>query len=1194
MLSSKNDDEQGMRTSLSRNAIIALVIILAGGSRRGVAQGDVHGLDPSKHITQYTLEIWQNGQGLPQSTVYALAQSADGYLWVGTQAGVSRFDGVTFKTWSPVNTPGIRNRYIRALLHDREGQLWLGTSNGGVSRMARGRFDAFETSSAGHINVLHQDRRGVIRAGSDSGLLVLEGNRFRAVPGSREAIRSLTELKDGTLLIGTESGIQTWTGQKLERWNPPDGAVDGQVSSMLQDREGNLWIGTSHGLVRSTGGNFERFTTADRLPSDRITSMIQTRNGQIWIGTSNGVARYYQGTFEAFSSREGLEGTEVSSVLEGLEGDLWIGTENGGINRFRDPIFTTYGKLEGMPTDMLWSAYGDRDGSLWVGTDRAGLIRFRSGQITVYDSTNGFPSQSSYATVQTRDGALWVGGDRGLIRYRSGRWEDLSQVPGAPTGWISALHQDTSGALWIGAGAGLYRFQDGAFQSFSRDIGVTTRVWTICEDRNGDLWFGTTGEGLVQLRDGRFRTYTPADGLTNGVIHSLMADEYGLWIGMEFGGLDLMRNGKITHLPFSDRLALSDLYHIDEDTRGNLWLSSSQGLYSVAKSQLLAAAEGRRQAVDVRRFDTMDGLRRTEFNGAGKNSGWQDRDGRLWFPTVKGLVVVDPGSLRTNPVTPAVYVNGITVMGRLFEAGSGLVLPAGGNDLEISYTATSLLVPSRVVFRYKLEGYDEDWIEAGNRRIAYYTGVPGGDYRFRVIAANNDGVWNEVGSGLAFRVRPTFQETPWFWALVSVVAIALAYLVVRWRLHHVEHRSRELTQLVEERTAELVKSEEQLRQAQKMEAIGQLTGGIAHDLNNVLTAVIAHVDLAVATLPPEPGLLADLTQAQTAAHRGAGIIRKLLGFSRRERLILKPLSLGQLVEELSGTMRRLLPSYIITTVDVEPDVPLVSADAGAVQQMLLNLATNARDAMPEGGRLHIEVRRTLLGAEHVATYGWGEPGTYVTLIVSDTGAGMDTATLDRIFEPFFSTKGPGQGSGLGMAMVYGLIKQHRGHVAIQSEPDIGTVATLYFPVTTGHLQEATQEVHHPLVAGHGTILLVEDEVSVRSAATRALTRFGYRVLVASDGIEGLKVWREHVDEIDLILSDTIMPRMGGLALHDIVSREAPNVRFLLTSGYSGEEMSRNGNWRPDLPFLAKPWTVRDLLAGVQEVLKTTGRDNLVG
>jgi PAS domain S-box-containing protein len=1008
---------------------------------------------------------------------------------------------------------------------------------------------------------------------------------------------------------------------------------------------------------------------------------------------------------QPFTTRDGLTDDAVTAMLEDREGSVWVGTRHGGLNRFREPILTIFTTRQGLSANVAWSVNGDAQHTLWIGTN-AGLDRLEDGRITPYAGQGGLHGSSVFATLETSDGTLWAATGGGVARLRHGRWERLARP--FPQGHVSAFLEDRTGAMWIGGYSGLFRWKDGRLHDYTSEAGIAhAQVCTIVEDREGSLWIGTHGRGLLRFRQGQFTTFTLKDGLSTDVVASLYLDEHGVWVGTS-AGLDLLHEGRITVLPLASAVLMTDIYQILKDDAGDLWLSSNEGLGRVSQRELLAAAAGGHGTVELQQIVPLDGRGRIEFNGGDQNAGWKSPDGRLWFPSIQGVVVVDPRHLISNPLPPPVFVEHLRVDGHAVEPADGLELPPGRGGLEFAYTATSLLIPARVTFRYMLEGYDKDWVDAGNRRVAYYTHVPGGRYRFRVIAANDAGVWNEHGAALAFRLRPHFYETWWFYALCVLALLAAILGVFRLRLRQVKQHSRDLTVLVEERTGELQREvaerrqaeeryrhlfdanpqpvwvsdretlaflavndaavrhygysreeffamslpdlqppdqgaalpdwiraagdgwrgtstwhhqkkngatieievaaqafkfggrpaalivaadvtarknlEDRLRQVQKMEAVGQLAGGIAHDLNNVLTAVMAHMDLAITALPPNAAPLEDLNRAQTAAGRGATMIRKLLGFSRRERLVLKPLRLEQLVAELAITLRHMLPEPIEIVVTPVQDLPAVAADAGAVQQMLLNIATNARDAMPQGGRLTLEVALATPADTLMAAEEWGTPGHYVVLVASDTGCGMDARTLARIFEPYFSTKPSDHGTGLGMAMVYGLMKQHMGYVLVESKPGAGTAVRLYFPVTSEAVPALPPAVLQVAHNGNQTILVVEDQEAVRSATIRALKRFGYQVLSAADGEEGLRLWRANADAIDLIFSDAIMPRMGGLALCEAVRRERSGVRFLLTSGYTGDEVRENAPTSVDLPFLSKPWTVNEMVTAVRKVL----------
>ncbi len=401
----------------------------------------------------------------------------------------------------------------------------------------------------------------------------------------------------------------------------------------------------------------------------------------------------------------------------------------------------------------------------------------------------------------------------------------------------------------------------------------------------------------------------------------------------------------------------------------------------------------------------------------------------------------------------------------------------------------------------------------------------------------------------------------------------------------------ECWEMVAEDVTEHLRLEAQLRTAQKMEALGLVTGGVAHDFNNLLTTILANSELIGSALPPTFGQIrSDLLEIQDAAARGREMVKKLLGFSRRERLTMQSVDLGTVVEEMVDVLRRLVPERIEVQAVVEPDLPPVLADAGAVQQILVALATNARDAIAEHGDVRVEVRRTHLDVAHVAEFGWGAPGDYVAIVVRDSGLGMDEGTRVRVFEPFFTTKPLGSGAGLGLSMVYGLMKQQNGFVDVRSRPGEGTVVTLYMPVSS---RRVTPSATTPLPPGtarfSGTVLVVEDEDPIRRVAQRVLERFGFTVLAAADGLEALHHFREHEAEIVLIITDVVMPRMGGRALFETLRGAGKTVPIIFTSGYAAREAMQAERLDPEMPYLAKPWTVDQLLDQVRTVLQRHGR-----
>jgi PAS domain S-box-containing protein len=386
--------------------------------------------------------------------------------------------------------------------------------------------------------------------------------------------------------------------------------------------------------------------------------------------------------------------------------------------------------------------------------------------------------------------------------------------------------------------------------------------------------------------------------------------------------------------------------------------------------------------------------------------------------------------------------------------------------------------------------------------------------------------------------------------------------------------------------------EGQLRQAQKMEAVGRLTGGLAHDFNNILTTILTNAELVAAALPPAvPEVHADLGEIVEAARRGGDLVKKLLGFSRRERLEILPTNLPQVTAELLAARRDVVPGHVQVAMAPAPaDLPPVLADTDALEHILVNLVANARDAMPRGGTISLGFERARLDETYRAAHGWGTPGNYVALVVRDTGAGMDEATRSRAFEPFFTTKPPGSGSGLGLPMVYGLMKQMNGFVRLESDPGRGTRVTLFFPVAARGRERKTPEGSAAAAPPPGAVLVVEDEEPIRRVAERVLRRFGYRVLVAANGEEALEVWRQRRGEIGLVLTDVVMPRMGGRELYETLRGQGATVPFAFTSGHitRGEFEGEAGGLDPSVPFLAKPWSIEQLVALVRQTVAAHG------
>ena len=619
-------------------------------------------------------------------------------------------------------------------------------------------------------------------------------------------------------------------------------------------------------------------------------ALLEDREGNLWIGTDGGgLNRLTDGVFTSFAEKQGLSNDTVNALHEDREGSLWIGTNLGGLNRLKDGRFTSFTTREGLSSDFARALYQDREGSLWIGTAGGGLNRLKDGLFTAFTTRQGLSNDTVFALLEDREGSLWIGTDNGLTRRRNGRFEVFTANMGMSNDCVLALHEDREGSLWIGTFAGgLNRRKDGRFTAFTTKEGLSNdTVNVIHEDRQGNLWIGTRGGGLNLLKDGRFTVFTKKDGLSDDQVFTIHEDREGsLWIGTYGGGINRLKNGRFTAITSKQGLFDDVIHRIIEDDRGDVWMSSNRGIGRVSKQELDEVADGRRAHLTSVVYGTADGMRSAECN-SGASAGWTTRDGRLWFPTIRGVVRIDPNHLPTNLLPPPVAIEEVRVDEKVAEPSGSLRLLPGTQTLEVHYTALSLMAPAAVRFRYRLEGFDEAWVEAGARRTAYYTKLPHGTYRFRVIASNNDGLWNEEGATLALTVAPRFHETVWFRTLAVLFFALVGPLFHRFRVRLLNRQKAELERLVAARTAEVEAANGRLAQLAREDALTGVANRRAfdttledewrraHRLRTPLSLILLDID-SFKALNDQQGhqagdaCLRAVAQAVADAHRRAG------------------------------------------------------------------------------------------------------------------------------------------------------------------------------------------------------------------------------------------------------------------------------------------------------------------------------------
>ncbi len=790
-------------------------------------------LDPHKAVTQYGHEAWGVEQGLPQNSVQAILQGRSGYLWLGTEEGLVRFDGVRFVVFDRRNTAGFTDNYVSALLEDRHGTLWIGTRQGGVIRYAAGIFTALTKKDglpSDFVRCLAEDSQGRVWLGTDAGLALWTGKgfeRFTVREGlSSDAVRSICEDAEGNLWIGTRGGgLDRFRDATFTAYRRSDGLPSDDVWCTLAARDGTLWIGTAgSGLAHMIHGRFTTVTAADGLHSDFVGALLEDRHGNLWVGTDGGgVSRLSAGRWVSYTTKEGLSNDFVQSLLEDREGNLWIGTQGGGINRLEDQKFTLLSAREGLSRDAVWSISEDRQGAMWIGTLGGGLNRLDADGIRVFTTRDGLPSDAVWSTLDASDGSLWIGTrGGGLARYKDGRFTTFGTAEGLPASIILCLLEDRRGVLWVGTSAGLARLDGNRFRAFTTRDGLPNdSILSLLESRQGVLWIGTRG-GLSRRVEEKFSNLTTAQGLSNDTIFDLHEDAGGeVWCGTAGGGIDRIGPGRIRSYGSHDGLFDDLVYRILEDSLGNFWMSCNRGIFRVNRRDFDRYDRGQIRSIPSTAFSRADGLRNPECNGGFQPAGWKSRDGRLWFPTIAGAAVIDPAHIPVNKVLPPVVLEDLFVDGRPWPLRAGSRIPAGKGNFEFRYTGLSFAAPERVGFRYRLEGFDAAWIDAGNRRIAYYTNLPSGSYTFRVSASNDSGVWATEAASYSFFVEPRFYQTSWFFLLCVVAAGIVGEGAYVLRVQRLKARQRVLEGLVAERTRQLAEANQVL---ERLSLADPLTG----------------------------------------------------------------------------------------------------------------------------------------------------------------------------------------------------------------------------------------------------------------------------------------------------------------------------------------------------------------------------------
>jgi signal transduction histidine kinase/ligand-binding sensor domain-containing protein len=762
-------------------------------------------LNPSLDINQYAHKAWTVREGFFTGAVNSIAQTPDGYLWLGTEFGLLRFDGVRPTPWDPPAGEHLPSSDIRRLLAARDGRLWIGTPEG-LASWKDGKLTSSQELAGQPVQALLEDREGVIWAGVQG----TSAGRLCAIQsGSTQCYGEDGSLGRGWLTLYEDSRGYLWAGAAtgLWRWKPgppklypiPDAET---IYSLIDGDNGALLIAMHDGIRQLNDGKTEEYPLPGAARQFLPNRLLPDRNGGLWIGTADrGVLHVHQGKTDVFARSDGLSSDSITRLFEDREGNIWVATTEG-LDRFRDFAAPTISVKQGLSNAVVGSVLAARDGSVWLGT-LDGLSRWKDGRVTIYrKGDSGLPG-NPHSLFQDEGARIWVSTLSGVAYFDNGRFIPVSGVPG---GNVHSIAGDRTGNLWIShQDHGLFRLLDASvveqipWARLGRKDSATT---LLSDSERGGLWIGFIQGGVAYFKNGQVRaSYAAADGLGEGLVAGLQLDRDGTLWAATAGGLSRVKNGRVATLTSRNGLPCENAQWVVEEDDHAFWLSMACGLVRIPRPELDAWITDPKRTIQATVFDSSDGVR----SHAGP-SGYSPRvaktaDGKLWFLPGDGVSVIDPHHLPFNKLPPPVHIEQITADRKKYETSSNQRLPPLIRDLEIDYTALSLVAPEKNRFRVKLEGHDRAWQDVGNRRQAFYTDLPPRNYRFRVAASNNSGVWNEAGDSFDFSIDPAYYQTAWFKASYAAAFLGLLWALYRLRLHQIAREfNAQLEARVEERT----------------------------------------------------------------------------------------------------------------------------------------------------------------------------------------------------------------------------------------------------------------------------------------------------------------------------------------------------------------------------------------------------------
>lgn len=1215
--------------------------------------------------TDYVIDYWGIEEGLPVNNVVRIIQSEQGYLWMVTYDGLVRFDGINFKVYQSDQYPGLPSNRLINLFEAPDGSLWMETEQRFVVSYKNGIFTHLGEDEGLNGSISHsmfQDADGWIWITSDNGISVYDGEELSPIkPGqiSGETDRVFTEQGGAVWFRSRENG-HIYRISNDEKTH----LLTGHIRNFLpffEDTNGRVWIGNGADIYFYENDTLHHYTTLDETARE-VINIGQNKNDRIWISTYNngfyeltdGKAVHFEPSsgesysffhsfyvddndnFWMFSQhnvwKNGQKTLEIpdgiSSYVFDFEDNLWVGTVSEGLIRVKSNPFNTYSTPEGLPNRNVYPVMEDRSGTIWVGTHGGGVAAITNG---IVDSDFHFehPHETLYVRtlIEQSDGTILVGIlAGGLFELSPG--EHQFRIADQPTEIegksVFALYE-TDSTLWVGTRNGIYTLNDSGWNRYQPSGLTDIPVRFFLKAPDGAIWMATNGAGILRYQNGEFERFGINEGFESNLVRSLYiepdssTDQYILWAGTEDRGLvrlqvayglpDLQNStiyGRNTGM-------LDHVIHILlEDDSGNFWFNTNRGIFTVPKSELEAYHEGSITYVKGVSYIESDGLRNREGNGGMQPAGIHASDGSIWLPGQDGVVKVDPAEINENQLLPPVIIEELETEHRtlLNHSPEYLELAVNERDFEIRFTALSLVAPDKNEFRYRLAGYNDNWIEAGGRRNAVYTNIPAGTYQFEVMASNNTGNWNPDPALITVIIAPRYYETAWFRMLMVGILILFFFAGIRWRVGAIKKREQELKKLVNKRTEQLkLEKQKTQKQADSLkeldEAKTRFFTNISHEFRTPLTLIMSPLQRMLSAEKDKFDASAqqELERMLRNSDRLLRLIDQTLELTKLEhgklQIRVGEINLNEFVKNLTelfepiciekGIQLSFIPKNKTSTVFADPD---------KLDKIIANLLSNAIKFTPDKGMITVNLL---------------EEGEYLLVRVEDSGIGIPKGQLGKIFERFYqvdsSETRAHEGSGVGLSLAHEFAVLHKGDLSVESEVDKGTIFTLRLKKGRDHFsadelidlenyvirsdknsstREPKSEINESNNKDRTSIMVVEDNPDLRSFICEELSG-QYSVIDAANGEEALE--RVATELPDLIVADIMMPKMDGITFNKKLKEDpqTASIPLIFLTAKSSKENRITGLDEGADAYITKPFDPDLLKARIRNLIESRYR-----